>query len=177
MSESMRGPHLPREEARRLCSLLAAEEQEYRRLLRLAWRQAGYLRRGDVARLEHNAAEWQRYLAQARAARERREAATGELADRLGLNADRHAPQFLLDLADNESKAEIRAAVEVVVTKAAELSRQNELNRQLAGFCLDLASEEAEIFRRCVLEDPAGCYAGDARKAQAGPGGVFIKQA
>jgi hypothetical protein len=177
MSESRNGAPLPRQDARRLCAVLGAEEREYRRLLRLAWRQAAYLRRGDVDRLEGNAREWQRCLAATRRAREIRETVTAEITTRLGLRRDRQEPQFLLDLADNESRREIRAAVEAVVTKAAELGRQNELNRQLAGFCLDLVSEEAEIFRRAVLEDPAGRYAGDARKAQAGPGGVFIKQA
>ena len=71
----------------------------------------------------------------------------------------------------------MQEAVQRLAATAADLGRQNEMNGQLARFCLDLICEEAEIFKQGVLEDPAGRYAGDARKAVGSPGKVIARQA
>ena len=57
------------EEGRRLGAVLDLEDSNYRRLLRLAWRQNSYMQRQDVDRLEANAREWARYLPEANEAR------------------------------------------------------------------------------------------------------------
>ena len=75
------------------------------------------------------------------------------------------------------ARAAIGGLLRDIRATAGTLARQNALNRQLAEFCLDLAHEEAEIFKRCVLQDPAGCYRGDARQNDRGPGGVIVRQA
>jgi len=168
---------LDSDDAAVLCELLHAEEAHYRRLLRLAWRQTSYLRRQDVPRLEINAEQWTKYLPRADTARVKREAYLSELAVKLDLNDDSLAPQLLLDRADIEQKKRIDAAVERLLEVANKLNRQNELNRQLADFCLELAHEESEIFKQGVLEDPSGCYEDDACKTTAAPGKVFIRQA
>ena len=160
-----------------LCDLLGQEEQEYRRLLRLAWRQSGYLRRQDVPRLEKNAEQWQMYLPQADAARIKREAFIGELAGGRELVDERPAPQLLLDRADNMQRQTLNKAVGRLLEAVGDLNRQNEMNRQLADFCLELTREEGAIFKRGVLEDPAGCYEDDAKKSQAPPGKVIIRRA
>jgi hypothetical protein len=160
-----------------LCDLLGAEVTQYRRLLRLAWRQTSYLRRQDVQRLEINAEQWQKYLPLADTARIKRETYLSELATKFDLKDDRLAPQLLLDRADNEQKRQISVAVQNLLEVANQLNRQNALNRQLADFCLELAHEESEIFKRGVLEDPSGCYEDDARKTKAPPGKVIIRQA
>jgi len=160
-----------------LCDLLMFEEKEYRRLLRLAWRQTGYLRRQDVQRLENNAEQWRKYLPQADAARIRREAFLSKLADQLGLADERLAPQFLLDRADNNQRTMISEAVHRLVDVTSDLNRQNELNRQLTGFCLELAYEENRIFQEVVLEDPGGGYEDTARKTKSAPGKVIRRRA
>jgi len=160
-----------------LCNLLEREELEYRRLLRLAWRQNGYLRRQDVQRLESNAEQWQKFLPLADAARIKREEFISEIALKLGIHDERLAPQFLLNFADNNQRQALNAAVGQLVHTASDLNKQNELNRQLADFCLELAREEGEIFKNGVLEDPTSCYADDAQKSTAPPGKVITRQA
>ncbi|MFH1845497.1 MAG: flagellar export chaperone FlgN [bacterium] len=164
-------------DANLLCQLLQKEEHEYRRLLRLAWRQGAYLRRHDVERLEKNAGQWQKYLRQAQYARQQRERFTRQLGQELGLGERAAETQFLAEFADYTNRTSIERAVQSLVQIAGDLVRQNEMNRQLAKFCLDLAQEEMRIFKQCVLEDPAGCYEGDATKTSAPPGGVLVKKA
>jgi hypothetical protein len=161
----------------RLCDLLGAEDRHYRRLLRLAWRQNRYLRRQDIGRLEFNAGQWRQFLPEARAARRERESYMGDLATGLGVAKEEITPQYLLDRADHENGERLRAVVIRVARAAADLDRQCELNRRLSRFCLELAQEEARIFREAVLEDPSGCYDGVAERTQAPPGGLFIRQA
>jgi hypothetical protein len=159
------------------CELIEAEWSEYRRLWRLSWRQSRYLQRHDIGRLQTNTLEWHRYLPQARAARQRRQEHVQSLARRLGCGAGATGAQSLLERADENTGARVRRAMARLADAAAEVVRQNELNRQLAAFCLDLAREEAAIFQRCVLADPAGGYAGDAQKTSAPAGGIFVRQA
>jgi len=49
-------------DCRLLTSLMDTEDLNYRRLLRLAWRQNSYMKRQDVDRLEANAADWAKHL-------------------------------------------------------------------------------------------------------------------
>jgi len=75
------------------------------------------------------------------------------------------------------TKSEVKDAINDLRAVSIRLERQNELNRQLAEFCLDLAREEAEIFKSTVLADPTGCYGNNAQNASRGPGGVLVRQA
>lgn len=162
---------------RRLSVTLEAEHREYRRLLRLAWRQNSYMRRQDVDRLEANARDWARCLPAADAARIARERMVDELARRAGIVIPPGRVGDLLDYAAPEAKATVRRSLKGLRHAAARLARQNELNRTLAEFCLDLSHEETEIFRRSVLDDPRGSYDEKAQASTRGPGGVVHRQA
>ncbi|MHB8079881.1 MAG: flagellar export chaperone FlgN [Candidatus Krumholzibacteriia bacterium] len=155
------------EEAAVLCDLLAAEEREYRRLRRLAWRQTAYLKRRDAARLESNAGEWRHFLPLADAARQRREANLRAVGARLALPAARLTTESLLTRADAAQREALRTAVRRLTDTAGDLYRQNGLNVMLARFCLELVAEEAAIFRQCVMDDPAGCYEGHGQRSTA----------
>jgi len=168
---------LENEDCLQLGCILDDESNQYRRLLRLAWRQNSYMQRQDVDRLDANAREWARYLPLANAARISRERYVGELANRLGLTIPPNKVEDLLDYTDPVTKRSVCSALGNVRMAAAKLARQNELNRLLAEFCLDLVHEEAEIFKNAVLDDPAGCYGGDAQTQRSGPGGVLVRQA
>jgi hypothetical protein len=177
MKHSFPSAHLEPADIEILCDLLDREEREYRRLLRLAWRQNGYLRRQDLQRLEMNADQWQKYLPLADAARIKREEFLSDLSLRMELGDERRASQYLIECADIEYRQILREAVQRLIGTASDLNRQNELNRHLADFCLDLTREEAEIFKQGVLEDPVGCYEDDAQKSKSRPGKVIIRQA
>ena len=168
---------LKNEECVRLGAILDLEGHHYRRLLRLAWRQNSYMQRQDVDRLESNAREWARYLPQANEARISRERFVSELADRQGVTIPPGRVEDLLDYTDPGTKQTVARSLGQVRHAAARLARQNELNRLLAEFCLDLVHEEAEIFKSAVLDNPAGCYDQGARNQARGPGGVIVKQA
>ncbi len=167
---------LSREEVERLCALLTEEEGHYRRLRRLSWRQTAYLKRHDAARLEENSREWQKLLPCANVARRRREQFIADLFGRLGVTAPGSLTQAILDRADPADQEVLRAAVQRLTRTVSDLYRQNGMNVLLARFCVDLIDQEAAIFKQCVLDDPAGCYAGDGQKA-ARPGGVMLRQA
>jgi hypothetical protein len=177
MSASTGKKRMSQKEAALLCRLLAQEERQYRHLLELARQQNGCLRRHDVESLEKNAAQWQKVLPGARQARRRREECVAEMARRLGAACSELEPKYLVDYVDQKVRGAIAEVIQRLVTTAGDLYRQNELNRQLAGFCFHLAREEAEIFKRCVLEDPAGCYSEDARKSVGSGRGFFVRQA
>jgi len=168
---------LENDDCRRLGSILDHESHEYRRLLRLAWRQNSYMQRQDVDRLEANAREWARYLPLANEARITRERYVGGLAKRMGLIIPPNRVEDLLDYTEPGIKRTVTSALGGVRQTAAKLARQNELNRLLAEFCLDLVNEEAEIFKSAVLDNPAGCYDGEAQNKRSGPGGVLVRQA
>lgn len=165
------------EDCRRLGDILRSESGQYRRLLRLAWRQNSYMQRQDVDRLAANAREWARYLPEANEARLDRERFVGQLATRHGITIPPGRVEDLLDYTDQETKNTVAGALGGVRTSAAKLARQNELNRLLAEFCLDLVGEEAEIFKSAVMENPTGCYDEGARSKDRGPGGVLVRQA
>ena len=168
---------LENEDCRQLGTVLDMESHQYRRLLRLAWRQNSYMQRQDVDRLDANAREWARYLPLANEARLTRERYVSGLAKRMGLSIPPSGVEDLLDYTEPGSKRAVASALGGVRQTAARLARQNELNRLLAEFCLDLVHEEAEIFKSAVLDNPAGCYDGDAQNKRSGPGGVLVRQA
>lgn len=165
------------DEGRRLAGLLGEELTHYRRLLRLAWRQNSYMKRQDVDRLAANARDWGRWIPAADRARLAREHLVAALSLRLGVAIPPGRVGDLLDYAGADQRAVVTGLLQEIRTTAGKLARQNSLNRQLAEFCVELAHEEAEIFKRCVLQDPSGCYRGDARQSDRGPGGVIVRQA
>lgn len=165
------------DEGRQLADLLRQELTHYRRLLRLAWRQNSYMKRQDVDRLAANARDWGRWIPAADRARVARERLVAALGTRLGVAIPPGRVGDLLDYAGAPCRAEVDALLREIRHTAGRLARQNALNRQLAEFCVELAHEEAEIFKRCVLADPSGCYRGDARHNDLGPGGVLVRQA
>jgi hypothetical protein len=165
------------DEGRRLADLLGAELTHYRRLLRLAWRQNSYMKRQDVDRLAANARDWGRWIPAADRARLAREHLVAALSRRLGVAIPPGRVGDLMDYAGADQRAVVTGLLCEIRTTAGKLARQNSLNRQLAEFCVELAHEEAEIFKRCVLQDPSGCYRGDARQNDRGPGGVIVRQA
>ena len=168
---------LIKEDGQLLASLLEIEDLNYRRLLRLAWRQNSYMRRQDVDRLESNAKDWSVYLPRGNEARIARERFVGELGESLGRPIPPNKMIDLLEFADPDTRNKVVAAVKKLQGTTMRLARQNELNRNLAQYCLDLASEESKIFQRCMTEDPAGCYDEEAKPNGRGPGGVLHRQA
>jgi hypothetical protein len=165
------------DEGRLLAGLLREELTHYRRLLRLAWRQNSYMKRQDVDRLAANARDWGRWIPAADRARLARERLVASLALRLGVSIPPGRVGDLMDYAAADQRAVVDALLAEIRHTAGRLARQNGHNRQLAEFCIDLAHEEAEIFKRCVLQDPSGCYRGDAKQSDRGPGGVLVRQA
>jgi flagellar FlgN protein len=165
------------EDGQLLASLLEIEDRNYRRLLRLAWRQNSYMRRQDVDRLESNSRDWSVYLPRANEARIARERYVAQLGDSLGKPIPPNKMTDLLQFADTGTRDKVVVAIRTLQRTTTSLARQNDLNRNLAEYCLDLANEESKIFQRCVTEDPSGCYDGDAKPNGRGPGGVLQRQA
>ena len=168
---------LIREDGQLLASLLEIEDRNYRRLLRLAWRQNSYMRRQDVDRLETNAQDWSIYLPRANEARIARERFVSQLGESVGRPIPPNKMIDLLDFAETETRGRVITAIKALQRTTIRLARQNELNRNLAEYCLDLAAEESRIFQRCVIEDPSGTYDGGAKANGRGPGGVLQRQA
>ncbi len=165
------------EDCRLLASLLEVETRQYRRLLRLAWRQNSYMKRQDVDRLDFNARQWAKFIPLADEARIARERFIQDMAQERALSYPPAKMEELMSGTSAATKNVVRGAVNDLRVVTAKLERQNELNRQLAEFCLDLAQEEAEIFRSTVLSNPTGCYGNNAQTASRGPGGVLVRQA
>ena len=165
------------ENCKLLASLLEVETRHYRRLLRLAWRQNSYMKRQDVDRLDANAREWGRYLPEADEARIARERFVQEMARTPGFQSPDRGVEGMRTAAGPRARQLLDQALNDMKAVSVRLARQNELNRQLAEFCLDLAREEAEIFKKAVLSDPTGCYGQNAQNTTRGAGGVLVKQA
>jgi len=128
-----------------------------------------------VHRLEANAQDWARHLPAASEARSARERFVKQLLAEHGGGGTR--VRDLLPHLPAEARNLVSSALAALDGTTSRLARQNELNRHLAEFCLDLAREEARIYRDVLLEDPAGCYDGSARSQQRGAGGVLVRQA
>lgn len=164
------------EDCERLTGLLASEDREYRRLLRLAVRQNRYMRRQDVPRLEFNAREWGRYLPSAREARSRRERFLLEVGGRLGIPLGELRMSRLSRRAAGRQGEELRRVLGDWERTATDLVRQNSLNGVLARFCLDLAAGEAAVFRRGVAGQ-APCYDDRGHRPTGGSANVLERQA
>jgi hypothetical protein len=162
---------------RLLASLLEVETINYKRLLRLAWRQNSYMKRQDVDRLEANAGEWARYLPAANESRIAREKFVHGLATQFGTTIPPGSLKDLLAGAGQGTREHVMERMNELKATAVRLARQNDLNRELARFCLELAEEEARIFKDAVLNDPSGCYDGKAQNTNLGAGGILVKQA
>ncbi len=164
------------EDGRLLASLLEVEDENYRRLLRLAWRQNSYMRRQDVDRLEANANDWARCLPLANEARGAREKFVVGITRELGMAPGRSTRELLPRLEATTGDL-VRTALGNLDRTTAKLARQNELNRHLAEFCLALAREESRIFREVLTDDPAGCYDKDASARSISSSRMLEKQA
>jgi hypothetical protein len=160
---------------RELSDLLDAEADCYADLLELARQQGRLMRDQDLAGLAENTQNWQQSLPLADGARIRRERLAAELMTRGTDAAARTLTAWLPNLPALHRDG-LEPAVQRVSATVRALERQNELNRRLAEFCLDLVEEEAAVFRRAVLTDPSGRYDGAARCTQSGPGGVLERQ-
>lgn len=177
MNSQMSSTALIDQDCRLLVSLLEVETLNYKRLLRLAWRQNSYMKRQDVDRLEFNAREWSRYLPAANESRLAREKFVQRVAAAQGKSVPPFTLEDLLRNTEGSTREQILEVLRELQATAVRLSRQNELNRELAKFCLELAQEEAAIFTKCVLNDPSGCYSERAEATNLGPGGVLVRQA
>ncbi len=159
-----------------LNSTLAEEQEHYEALLDLARRQGMMMTTHDVDGLDENARLMSDGLAAADVVRIRRE----RLASDLMRQAGSAVPGSLSTWLETQPAAiqdSLGEPVQLVRCAAGELARTNEMNRRLANFCLDLVEEEAALLRRCLLEDPAGCYDSGAQPASNGQGGVLKRQA
>ncbi len=165
------------EDCRLLVSLLEVETHNYKRLLRLAWRQNSYMKRQDVDRLDFNSGQWSKFLPAANESRIAREQFVQRIAHDQGISIPPSKLSDLLSSTGDDTQERVMEVLNDLKATTVRLARQNELNRELATFCLDLAHEEAEIFKKCVLNDPSGCYSGNAVNTQRGPGGVLVRQA
>jgi hypothetical protein len=161
---------------RELGDLLAAEAVCYGELLLLARQQGQLMRDQDLAGLAENTQSWQQSLPLADSTRIRRERLAAELMGRDDPAAATGSLTAWLPQLPSRHRDDLEPAVRRVRATVQALDRQNELNRRLAEFCLDLVEEEAAVFRRAVLTDPSGRYDGAARCTQAGPGGVLERQ-
>ncbi len=161
---------------RELSDLLDAEADCYAHLLDLARQQGRLMRDQDLAGLAENTQSWQHSLPLADGARIRRERLAAELMTRGDQPAEAATLTAWLPKLPPLHREGIEPAVRRVRATVRALDRQNELNRRLAEFCLDLVEEEAAVFRRAVLTDPSGRYDGAARCTQSGPGGVLERQ-
>jgi len=161
----------------RLCALLEEETKAYKRLRRLAVRQNHFMRTQDTERLESNTREWECVLPEVKALRDERERLQRSLVERHGWPRD---VETLEQWAERNGHPEVERLVELrdEWREAAEdLARQNELNGNLAKFCLDLVADEAEVFRRGVQDVDGGSYDENGKKSDSGTGGVVTHRA
>ncbi len=161
---------------RELSDLLDAEADCYAQLLELARKQGQLMRDQDLAGLAENTQSWQQSLPLADGARIRRERLAAEIMTRGDQPAGPGTLTAWLPRLPALHRDSLEPSVRRVRATVRALDRQNELNRRLAEFCLDLVEEEAAVFRRAVLNDPSGRYDGAARCTQSGPGGVLERQ-
>lgn len=164
------------EELERLCDLLENETQFYRKLWRLAVHQNTLMREQKTEELEQNTHEWEQTLPEVERLRRDRELLQREMAHQHGWPRE---VETLEEWASRNGHPEAERLVSIREEwrkVASELQRQNTLNGELARFCLDLVSDEAEMFRRAVQEDQGGSYDGNGQR-QGGAGGVVTHRA
>ena len=155
-----------------LRDVLQDERHHYARLLELVRAQGQMMACNDLEGLHANARLLDEHLAAADAVRIRRELLAAKIIQPGTDDPPRSLSRWLQRQAP-EVRQELQGPVGSVRRVADELARANEMNRRLANFCLDLVEEEAALMRRCLLEDPAGCYDRGAKPAQKSQGGVM----
>jgi hypothetical protein len=160
----------------KLQGVLLEECRHYEELLTLAHDQGCLMTTHDLDGLEENARQMTVGLAAADAVRIRRERLASELMSRSGAAVPGSLSAWL-EGQDPALGAQLTGPVQAVRRAAGELARANEMNRRLASFCLDLVEEEAALLRRCLLEDPAGCYDKGAHPTSNERSGVLVRQA
>ncbi len=128
-------------------------------------------------RLEANAGEWGVFLPRANEARLARERFVGQMGEAIGRPIPPNKMTDILEFTDAGTRKKVVLAIRRLQDTTLRLARQNELNRNLAEYCLDLAGEETKIFQRCLTEDPDGCYDGEAKPNGRTPGGFVHRQA
>jgi hypothetical protein len=167
---------IPARSLQDLAAALSEEQDHYQLLLDLARQQGEMMTTHSVEELEANARRLTEGLAAADLVRIRRERLASSVMQASGAAIPGSLSSWLQT--QPEAVREILGEpVQQVRRTAGELARANELNRRLANFCLDLVEEEAAVLRRCLLEDPAGCYDSGAQPATKGQGGVLQRQA
>lgn len=160
----------------RLSMVLQEEQGHYMTLLDLAQTQGVLMTTHDFEGLDANALRITEELASADSVRIQREIMASEVLHSAGASVDESLSSWLESQSD-EIRQHLDTPVRNVRRIAGELARANEMNRRLANFCLDLVEEEAAILRRCLLEDPAGCYDNGANPASNDHAGVITRKA
>lgn len=154
---------------------LGREGQHYEALLALATEQGRLMTGTDLEAVGTSASALADGLAVGDALRQERERLTARLT---GTEGDQ---PVRLSVWLSSQPDTVRRRLEGPVVRVREvgqkLLRQNEKNRRLASFCLDLVEEEARILRRCFTENAAGCYDGSARTATDDHGCMLHKKA
>ena len=159
-----------------LSDVLQEERGHYENLLELARFQGCQMTSHDLEGLEHSALKMGEGLTAADAVRIRRERLASDVMRQSGTETARGLTSWL-ETQPPAVQQILAVPVQSVRRVAGELARTNEMNRRLANFCLDLVEEEAVLLRRCLLEDPAGCYDSGAQPTQNEQGGVLSRQA
>lgn len=155
---------------------LAEEGQRYTALLELASAQIGHMTGADLDAIAGNAAAMATGLAQADGLRQRREQLASDLMEASGQPSPGRLSAWLEDQAP-DVRARLGHQVAAVRRAGERLLRQNEKNRRLASFCLDLVEEEAQVLRRSLLHDSTGCYDRGAQPTHEGGGRMLQKKA
>ncbi|MEZ4388790.1 MAG: flagellar export chaperone FlgN [Candidatus Krumholzibacteriia bacterium] len=175
MPETRQAPIDTERQVMALEQALQDEGRRYERLYELALDQGRRMTGTDLDALAASAAALAEGLAEVEQVRARREqlafglmATTGERTLRL---------TAWLETQPAELRERLGHRVAAVRAAGQRLLRQNEKNRRLASFCLDLVEEEAQMLRRSVLHDPAGCYDRGAHPARDGGGHMLQKKA
>lgn len=167
---------LARAEADNLRALLRAEERAYAELLVLSRRQAELMKRQDAKRLEAVLDDWRDLRPAADAARRARETYLLDLGRRYGIEEGDLRMSRLARSTDGVHGRTLREALRDWERTTSDLMRRNSLNGQLAGYCLDLVREEADILCR-GMSGRDGCYDAQGGQARGACAGVIVKQA
>lgn len=160
-----------------LVDALQHEHRQYDRLLGLIRQQGQLMINHDLDGLQDSAQRLAACIAQADAARQEREHLAGELMRSCGGPRQTASLTVWVQVQESAVRRLLDGPIRAVRRAADELQRANELNRRLANFCLDLVEEEAAVLRRCLLDDPAGCYDRGAQPTRNSNGGVMQHKA
>lgn len=160
-----------------LCEYLEEETLAYRLLWQLAVRQNQCLRRQDTEKLEANTREWETILPEVQNLRFAREKIQRSLVEQRGWPRDLETLEEWAARNGHPQADRLIVVRDEWQTAAEDLARQNDLNGNLAKFCLDLVMDEAEVFRQGVQGADGGAYDENGKKSDAGTGGVVTHRA